>query len=397
MEKYINCHTQFTEARYPLPMKILFTRFPLESALRGGAELQTISLILGLVERGHQVMFAGSCPALLALCREHSIPTLEWDIGAPPVTKWHAISFFWRRHEMHESLKQLMHRLSQNGEKIDVIAMLSLSGKLLLTDIAVKAGAHVFWIEHDRLGNWLRKNPWLRTLVRESHKVTTIVVSDLSRRLYIGLGWPEHKIVVIPNGVNEKRLHPMQDGAPDGAQNPVMPDTQLHIGCISRLSPEKGVDVLIAAIATLANLHLEIVGTGRELGRLEALAKVSNISDMVTFTDHEEHIATVYQRIDVLILPSRDHDPFGLVAAEAMMIGIPVIVTDQCGIASYLHSGIDGLVVEANSPGALREAIEYLQDPEIRQKIASEGKVTAEKLFRLEPMIEAYENTFRKN
>jgi glycosyltransferase involved in cell wall biosynthesis len=375
-------------------MKILFTRFPLESALKGGAELQTISVMLGLIERGHQVLFAGSCPALLTLCREHNIPTLEWDIGAPPVTKWYAISFFWRKADMRDSLERLMERFTQTGGKIDVIVMLSLSGKLLLTDIAVKKGIRVFWVEHDRVGNWLRRNPWLKALVHESTKVTTIVVSELSRRIYVALGWSPNRIVVIPNGVDEKRLHATVTNA---ESEPLPPTTLLQIGCIARLSPEKGVDVLIAAIAALAGLHVEIVGTGKEMGRLEALTKASNVTDMVTFTQHEEQIAAIYQRIDVLVLPSRDHDPFGLVAAEAMMLGIPVIVTDQCGIAGYIQSGIDGMVVEANSPSALREAIQQLQDPAIRQKIAEEGKATAEKLFRLEPMIEAYEKLFLKN
>ncbi len=374
-------------------MKILFTRFPLESAMKGGAELQTISLMLGLIERGHQVAFAGSCRALLTLCNEHNIPTLHWDIGPPPVTKWNVITFFWRRHVMRKSLHELLSHFIFKDDKLDVLVLLSLNGKLLLTDFATKAGVKTFWIEHDRVGNWLRRNPWLKMLLRESNKVTTVVVSELSRRIYIALGWPEHKIVVIPNGVDEKRLLKAQNDT----DFPTQPETRLILGCVSRLSPEKGVDVLVAAIATIANIHLEVVGTGPELGRLQSLARASNIPDMITFTTYEENVANIYQRIDVLVLPSRDHDPFGLVVAEAMMLGVPVIVTDQCGISGYLQDSVDALIVEANSPSALREAIERMKNPEIRQKIADEGKLTAERLFKLEPMITAYENLFLKN
>ncbi len=369
-------------------MKILFTRFPLESALKGGAELQTLSLMKGLIERGHEVAFAGSCQALLALCREHGIATTEWDIGPPPVTKWHSISFFWRKRHMQHSLQELIDTAFQDG-KIDAVIMLSMTGKLLLTDIAAKAGAKVFWIEHDRVGNWLRKNPWLPMLVRQSRKATTIVVSELSHRIYRELGWHEKDIVTIPNGVDTERLKlstPL---------NPPPHTSTMRIGCISRLSPEKGVDLLIEAIAPLAYVHLEIVGTGREDLKLKAMVAASNISDMVTFTNHEESVAAVYNRIDVLVLPSRDHDPFGLVAAEAMMLGVPVIVTNQCGIASYLTHGKDGIVVEANSVSALQKAIQWMQTPANRSALSEAGKRTAEKTFTLQRMIDAYENVFK--
>jgi glycosyltransferase involved in cell wall biosynthesis len=372
-------------------MKILFTRFPLESTSNGGAELQTMSLMRGLRERGHEVAFAGSCQALLKHCREEKIPAMEWDIGPPPVTKWHAISFAWRKKHMTQSLQRLMDDFFQDEHRVDAMIMLSLSGKLLLTDIALDAGAKVLWIEHDRVGNWLRKNPWLTLLLRQSRKVTTVVVSELSRRLYTKLGWHNQDIVVIPNGVDRRRLEGRgKENALEQTAHPV-----LRIGCIARLSSEKGVDLLIEAIAPLAGLHLEIVGSGKEMEKLQAMVKASNIMDMVTFTTRVDNVADVYARIDALVLPSRDHDPFGLVAAEAMMCGVPVIVTDQCGIASYLHDEKDGIVVKAESVAALQKAIASLQDPLHRTQMAHHGKETAEKLFALQTMIDRYEEVLK--
>lgn len=371
-------------------MKILFTRFPLESAIKGGAELQTISLMKGLLQRGHEVAFTGSCPALLSLCRELGIPTVEWDIGPPPVTKWHSISFFWRKRHMRQSLRQLMDTFFKEGPGVDVVVMLSLTGKLLLTDIVTDLGARAFWIEHDRVGNWLLKNPWLRTLIHQSRKATTIVVSELSHRIYRKLGWHEDDLLVIPNGVDTERLH--TNKLETSNQQPVT--HMLRIACIARLSPEKGVDLLVEAVASLAGVHLEIVGEGREAEKLKMLTRMSNTTDMVTFTPFVEQVTDVYSRMDVLVLPSRDHDPFGLAAAEAMMLGIPVIVTDQCGIAGYLTNETDALVVPANSPLALKEAIEKMQKPLLRDAIGKAGQKTAERVFSLERMIDAYETAF---
>jgi glycosyltransferase involved in cell wall biosynthesis len=98
-----------------------------------------------------------------------------------------------------------------------------------------------------------------------------------------------------------------------------------------------------------------------------------------------------YASIDVLVLPSREHDPFGLVIAEAMMRGVPVIVTDACGVAGYLKDGVDALVVKANDPRELAEAIRRILEPSLRKAIGEQGYTTARELFSTEKMVEEYE------
>src|SRR3989344_9112693 len=166
-------------------MRILFTRFPLESHF-GGAEVQTLSLMKGLKERGHEVSFLGSCEVLLKRTRELGMRNWELGIGPPPVTKWGAVSFLWRKRHMQRKLvhevKQIMLRDGSpegNPPQHDkIIFMLSFSEKLLLTKWAVAQGIKVFWIEHDSVGRWLTKNPWLPKLRKLSELVTTVVVSD---------------------------------------------------------------------------------------------------------------------------------------------------------------------------------------------------------------------------
>ena len=111
---------------------------------------------------------------------------------------------------------------------------------------------------------------------------------------------------------------------------------------------------------------------------------------LLSFSD----LSLFYQSLDIFILPSRDHDPFGLVAAEAMLCGIPVIVTDACGIAGYLTDGTDALVVKADDAAALAEAISSLRDPAVRKQIAERGQKTAQEKFSLGKMVDRYENLF---
>lgn len=364
-------------------MKILFTRFPLESAF-GGAEVQTLTLMEGLISRGHSVAFAGSCPVLLEECKKRNIMSVEWHVGTPPVTKWGVISFTWKQSAMKRKLALLLDQFHD----LDAIAMLSLTEKLLLTDVAAKKGIKTLWIEHDTVGRWLTHNPWLAQLIEQSHEATTVGVSEMSRKMYVDLGWDKEKTIAIPNGVVGLGV-----GVGKNISNPNPNPNPISLLCVARLSPEKGVDVLLHAIKDLPNVTLDIIGEGRSENELKELAKA--LGDRVRFLGRRNDVRSLYASYDALVLPSREHDPFGLVAAEAMMAGIPAVVTDACGIADYLTNGNDALVARAGNADSLKRAIGLLADKTTKDRIAQEGRKTAEEQFSAKRMVDEYEKLFK--
>ncbi|MEI8230938.1 MAG: glycosyltransferase family 4 protein [Candidatus Peregrinibacteria bacterium] len=367
-------------------MKLLFTRFPLESA-HGGAEVQTMALMHGLVARGHGVAFLGSCPTLLELCESSGILSGELLIGPPPVSAWHAISFLWRKESME---KKLLSAIAEFGQ-MDAIVMLSLTEKLLLTEPLVRQGMKVFWIEHDGIGRWLTSNPWLPLLKRNAKLATTIVVSDLSRDLYKDLGWPSERIVSIPNGIDLARLVQKTEADFEKAIRYPLSATRFRIATIARLTPDKGVDVLIDAITDFPNCHLTIVGKGPEEGYLRKLIDERHISDRVEIIPRVENLGAFLDQLQCFVLPSRSHDPFGLVAGEAMAMGVPTIVTDACGISYHVVDGTEAIVVPADDVSALREAIVSLDKPDIWSKLSENGKRAVAEKFSMERMVEEYE------
>ncbi len=360
-------------------MKILFTRFPLESAF-GGAEVQTLSLMDGLRARGHDISFLGSCPTLLAETRKQNIPATSLDIGHPPVTKGAVMTFLWRKKLMKQKLIDAL----ANFSDVDVVCMLSISEKLLVTDWLTDTKKKVFWIEHDRIGPWLEQNPWLPSLRRQSVHATTVCVSELSRKLYIDLGWNPVKTVAIANGIDPNRFGKTRDQKPETG-------SMVRLGCVARLSPEKGVDVLIDAVSTMSGVHLTIIGKGPEEEKIRSMITAQELDDHVEIRADEVDLGTFYTSLDALILPSREHDPFGLVAAEAMACGTAVVVTDACGIAEYLADGTDAIVVQAGDPEALQAGIEQLRDADLRAQLSKQGCATALEKFSLEKMVDAYE------
>ncbi len=360
-------------------MRILLTRFPMESAF-GGAEVQTLSLVDGLRAHGHSVTFLGSCPVLLSELRRRQVPCVELDIGPPPVSKSSVVSFAWRHRRMAAKLRAACSEF----ESLDAVLMLSLSEKLLVTSwLARKRGAKVLWIEHDRVGPWLRKNPWLPALLRQSRQAVTVCVSELSRRLYVEMGWKPARVVTVANGIDPKRFAAPARGERAGGP--------LRIGCVSRLSPEKGVDVLVDAVTRLPDVTLEITGTGPMERAIQDRITHLGIGNRAGISAKPADLGAFYGALDVLVLPSREHDPFGLVAAEAMALGVPVVVTDACGIAEELRDGTDACIAKADDAEALATAIVRLRDPAERARIGEGGRVTATTRLTADAMVARYE------
>jgi glycosyltransferase involved in cell wall biosynthesis len=406
-------------------MHILFTRFPLESAL-GGAEIQTLSLMKGLQRKGHNVSFLGSCPTLLKKCAAFGIRHSALKIGSPPVTKWGAVLFMCRQRQMRRRLIMSMSNGAMEQWSNGAIFMLSLTEKLLLTDWAVKNRMRVFWIEHDRIGRWLTKNPWLPRLKRLSASVTTVGVSDLSRDLYRDLGF--QNVVSIPNGIDVTRFtrasspeiaacHPersvlslskdaetknaaISESCIEQSRRTQHDTVRFRIGCIARLSHEKGIDLLIDAIADMSHITLTIVGQGPlhndirgHIDVVNQKLKMRNQQSICLL--HSVNPEEFYQSIDCLVLPSRDHDPFGLVIAEAMAAGVPTICTDACGIARHLHPN-ESVIVKAGNSDALREGINTVQDAVVWKRLSEKGPSVAREKFSIERMIIGYETWLQK-
>ncbi len=339
----------------------------------------------GLKERGHTVQFLGSCPMLLELSKKDGIQTTTLDIGSPPVSSWLAFSFLWRQFSMKKQLQEVLAAHSN----LNAIVMLSLSEKLLLTQPALDLGLSVYWLEHDRVGRWLTHNPWLLRLRRLSRQVTTIVVSDLSKKMYLDMGWHENNITAIPNGIDEQWFQ-------STTQSKLNP-TLIRIGCVARLTHDKGVDVLLAALAKLSDAYeLHLVGQGRDQNEVATVIEQLKLNRRIRWHENVTDLREFYHSIDMLVLPSRSHDPFGLVAAEAMATGVPVIVTDACGIAGYLHDGNDALIVPRESHTALAGAIIALSDPTTHQRIAQYGKSAALELFSQKKMTDTYEKLLKE-
>ena len=156
-------------------------------------------------------------------------------------------------------------------------------------------------------------------------------------------------------------------------------DTTVRFLSAGQLIHRKGIDLLIAACATLppAGWRLDVYGDGPERPRLEAQAARAGLSGRITFHGAAPNVEVrrSLAAADYAVVPSR-FDGWGMLVNEALAVGTPVICTDRCGAAAF--PGMCGLEATAPAPTSAALARELAAavtaggpPPEIRARLAA--------------------------
>ena len=145
---------------------------------------------------------------------------------------------------------------------------------------------------------------------------------------------------------------------------------------VGAITPVKGHDVLVAALASLADLRWSwaLVGASVDAAHATALWSAlhdAGLDDRVTLAGAltGPALAAAYSAADLVVLPSR-HETYGMVATEALARGVPVLASDVGGVREALGSPVPGITVPADDAPALAAALrEWLGSPDLRVRL----------------------------
>jgi glycosyltransferase involved in cell wall biosynthesis len=223
-----------------------------------------------------------------------------------------------------------------------------------------------------------------------------VATSDIERLQLLEGGIPESKVVVRYNGIDLSLFTSPPPRGTFRSKWKIPPDQPLIL-FLSRLIPRKGADILIEAFARACpeSGRLVIAGPEGETGYrayLEKCTKESGMETRVLFTGplYDDDKKAALADADVFALPSR-YENFGNAVAEAVASGVPVIVTDACGIHSLIENRA-GLVIPSKKEelsDALRRLI-YDRELYERLKAGCGGVVDELSWDRLTEQMEGY-------
>jgi len=250
----------------------------------------------------------------------------------------------------------------------------------VLTRCPVVAVIHCILPSTDRVQAMLLRNA--SRFVARFIGVSESVARATESELHLAPG----AVTVIYNGVPEP--------APATTELRARERGRRILGCVGRLSPEKGYDVALHALAELPDCELVILGEGPQLGKLRRIASSLGVSDRVSFEGWVPPPWTARWPIDALLVPSR-YEGFGLVAVEAMLAGIPVVASNVAGLSEVLMDGKTGLLVEPDQPDDLARATRrVLDDRDLREEVVGNAREDARGRFSPGTMVASYEALF---
>ena len=170
----------------------------------------------------------------------------------------------------------------------------------------------------------------------------------------------------------------------------------IKIGCIARLSEQKGLPYLIQAMSLVTNpsVSLFLIGDGELKNDLINQIKELNLEERIHFLGYRSDVVECINSFDFCVLPSI-FEGFGLVAIEAFMNGKTMIATDIPGVNEVVNSG-NGILVPAENPQALAQAIEELaRNPEKRAILASQAREDYESKYSYSIFLKNYRDFYQ--
>lgn len=215
--------------------------------------------------------------------------------------------------------------------------------------------------------------------------------------------------VLISDGVAGQMIHVVPSGVipePDAAGGDG-PRTEFGIGenepillSIAHLTPEKGHDILLQAMAIVADhlpaIRLVVVGDGQCRADLEALAERLGIERQVIFTGFRDDVGAFYDMAAGFV-SSSTAEGLGSAVLDALAAGVPVVAAAAGGIPEIIENGRTGILVPPASPEALaRGIVDLFEQPRLADEMAARGRQLVRSRFSVDAMVDGTLAVYRR-
>lgn len=356
---------------------------------QGGAQRQLIALALGLHASGRDVHVVLFYPggAFVSELAKHGVPIHVLGKHG----RWDTIGFLIR-------LANCLRRLQPDVvySFMDVPNILAVTLKPLLADLRIVWGVRASNMDLSRY-DWLSRLAYALEcrLARFADRI--ISNSDAGKCHAVANGFPERKMVVIPNGIDTEYFRFDPEGRRQVRLAWGVGEDEILVGLAARLDPMKDHPVFLEAASHIAREHRDVrfvcVGGGPAdyAEVLKQHAAALGLTNQLIWVGARDDMPAVYSALDIAASSSAYGEGFSNTIAEAMACGLPSVVTDVGDSALIVCD--TGNVVSAGDHRALAAAIQRLINlpPEKRRKMGEACRARVVSEFGIERLLQRTE------
>jgi len=245
--------------------------------------------------------------------------------------------------------------------------------------------------------NWLLFYPVERLLARMTDIIVTINQEDYERakRLPIKAGGAVYQIHSV--GVDKERFIPRREIKETKRRELGIQPDAFHIVTAAELNDNKNQKIIIDAVSTLPqdDICYSICGKGLGERSLRELIKERGLENRVRLLGFRTDMEEILQTADCFAFPSY-REGFGVAAVEALLCGVPLVVSDNRGTREYAVKGKNAFVCSADSAPEFAQAIDTLyKDKELQEKMSYNCRASAMK-FTTEEVEKTMKDVYRR-
>jgi len=235
--------------------------------------------------------------------------------------------------------------------------------------------------------------PWpIRALDRVATGAADAIVANsaaVADDVALREGLPRERVRVIRNAVLPVAPMDATTRASIRAGWAVPPGARL-IGCVANPRPEKGLDVLVAALASAPlpdDVHVVVIGDGPDRDPLEASLTAARLGSRVHLVGRVADARDLYGAFDVVVSPSRTEGLPNSVL-EAAAAGRAIVATRAGGTAEIVTDGRTGLLVDVEDTAALRHGLDrLLGDDGLRERLGAAASADVAVRFGIDRLV----------
>ncbi len=347
-----------------------------------------VSLSLALRRRGHKVIVAGdpSSPPLLK-AKELGLSVYE-DLSLSYTSPWMIAYNVKRMRDLIES------------EGIDIINAHRGEGHLVAA-LAKKSLKRAVPLVRTRGDVRAPKGSFLNRYLNSALTDKIITTCGVLRESYIkNLRMPDEKVTTVPVGIDHDFFSPRESDT-TWKERLSIPEGNLVVGMVGRLSPVKGHEYLIQAadhvLKRLPRVTFIICGGDAQISaqQLKDAVRGRNIEENFRFLGRVKDVREIISLFDVGVVPSVGSETICRVALEYMSMGKPVVGTKVNAVPEVIQHQLNGLVVEPKNPQELASAIiELLRDQGKRKNFGENSRSIVMEKFTLDLFAQKTEEVY---